>query len=120
MSHDEPAEDLTTQPPSLHQTSTDESAPIAPVSTDELASLSQLTLDTSASIEAVEEHGMARDAEEKQLNPSEDKPEGLATECVDSVSLDPDVTQDEAQGPEVEIMFVVIIVCGMLRNDKAP
>ncbi|XP_057187151.1 protein NOXP20 isoform X1 [Triplophysa rosa] len=104
MSHDEPAEDLTTQPPSLHQTTTDESAPIAPVTTDELPSLSQLSLDTSASDptnEAVEEHGTtARDVEEKQLHPSEDKPEGLVSECVDSVSLDPDVTQEEAQGTE--------------------
>ncbi|XP_056593233.1 protein NOXP20 isoform X2 [Triplophysa dalaica] len=104
MSHNEPAEDLTTRPPSLRQTSTDESPPIAPVNTDELPSLSQLSLETSASEptnEAVEEHGStARDVEEKQLHPPEDKPEGLVSECVDSVSLDPDVTQEEAQGTE--------------------
>nr|XP_055061616.1 protein NOXP20 isoform X1 [Misgurnus anguillicaudatus]XP_055061617.1 protein NOXP20 isoform X1 [Misgurnus anguillicaudatus] len=96
MSHDEPAEDLTTQSPSLHQTFTDESAPM---NTDEVSSLSQLSLDTSTS-EAVEEHGTAGDAEEQQLHPSEDKPEGLVTECVDSVNLDTDVTQEEAQGTE--------------------
>lgn len=96
MSHDEPAEELTTQSPSLCQTSTDESAAMNP---DEVSSLSQLSLDTSTN-EAVEEHGAARDFEEKQLHPSEDKPEGLVTECVDSVNLDTDVTQEEEQGTE--------------------
>lgn len=122
MSHDEPAEDLTTQPPSLRQTSTDESPPIAPVNTEELPSLSQLSLETSASEptnEAVEEHGTtARDVEEKQLHPPEDKPEDLVTECVDSVSLDPDVTQEEAQGTEVEItlMSLWLVACCIMYN----
>lgn len=109
MSHDEPAEVLTTPPPPLHQTSTDESEPIAPVNTDEVPSLSQLSLDTSASepTNEIVEHSTARDAEEKQLHPSEDKPEGLVTECVDSVSLEPDVTQEEAQETEVEFVWLL-------------
>ncbi|XP_067258998.1 protein NOXP20 isoform X2 [Chanodichthys erythropterus] len=104
MSQDETVEDLTAKsPPSLHTTASDETAPIAAVSTDEVPSLSQLSLNTSTpdpTNAAAEEHGTAKGTEEKQVHQSEENPEGEVPECVESVSLDPDVTQEEAQETE--------------------
>ncbi|XP_051753439.1 protein NOXP20 isoform X2 [Ctenopharyngodon idella] len=104
MSQDETVEDLTAKsPPSLHATASDETAPIAAVSTDEVPSLSQLSLNTTTpdpTNAAAEEHGTAKSTEEKQVHQSEENPEGQVTECVESVSLDPDVTQEEAQETE--------------------
>ncbi|XP_077061119.1 protein NOXP20 isoform X1 [Siphateles boraxobius] len=104
MSQDETVEDLTAKsPPSLHPTASDETGLIAAVNTDEVLSLSQLSLGTStpdSTNVAAEEHGTPKDTEEKQVHQSEEKPEGQVTECVESVSLDPDVTQEEAEGTE--------------------
>ncbi|KAK9980772.1 hypothetical protein ABG768_000361 [Culter alburnus] len=104
MSQDETVEDLTAKsPPSLHATASDETAPIAAVSTDEVPSLSQLSLNTSTpdpTNAAAEEHGTAKGTEEEQVHQSEENPEGQVPECVESVSLDPDVTQEEAQETE--------------------
>ncbi|XP_067297957.1 protein NOXP20 isoform X2 [Pseudorasbora parva] len=100
MSQDETVEDLTAKsPPSLHPTASDETAPISAVNTDEVPYLSQLSLGTSTPdpTNAAEEHGTAKGTEESQVHPSEEKPGGPVTECVESVSLDPDVTQEEAQ-----------------------
>lgn len=105
MSQDETVEDLTAKsPPSLHPNASDETGPIAAVNTDEVPSLSQLSLGTSTpdpTNVAAEEHGTTKATEEKQVHQSEEKPEGQVTECVESVSLDPDVTQEEAEGTEV-------------------
>ncbi|NP_001082947.1 protein NOXP20 [Danio rerio] len=98
MSQDETVEDLALKSPPA-----DETAPVPAVNTDEVPSLSQLSLDTQASDSssmAAEEHSTAKDDKEKQEQLLEDKPEGQVAECVESVSLDPDVTQVEAQGPE--------------------
>ncbi|RXN04733.1 NOXP20-like isoform X1 [Labeo rohita] len=103
MSQDETVEDfITKSPPSLPPTGSDETGTIAAANTDEVPSVSQLSLDTSApdlTNAAAEEHGATKGVEEKQVHPSEEKPEGQM-ECVDSVSLDPDVTQEEEQGAE--------------------
>ncbi|XP_056112797.1 protein NOXP20 isoform X3 [Rhinichthys klamathensis goyatoka] len=104
MSQDETVEDLTAKsPPSLHPTASDETGPIAAVNTDEVPSLSQLSLGTSTpdpTNVAAEEHGTPKATEEKQVHQSKENPEGQVTECVESVSLDPDVTQEEAEGTE--------------------
>ncbi|XP_056112796.1 protein NOXP20 isoform X2 [Rhinichthys klamathensis goyatoka] len=101
MSQDETVEDLTAKsPPSLHPTASDETGPIAAVNTDEVPSLSQLSLGTSTpdpTNVAAEEHGTPKATEEKQVHQSKENPEGQVTECVESVSLDPDVTQEEAE-----------------------
>lgn len=98
MSQDETVEDLAIKSPPA-----DETAPLPAVNADEAPSLSQLSLDIQASDStstAAEEHSTAKDVEEKQEQSPEDKPEGQVAECVESVSLDPDVTQEEAQGTE--------------------
>lgn len=98
MSQDETVEDLALKSPPA-----DETAPVPAVNTDEVPSLSQLSLDTQASDSssmAAEEHSTAKDVKEKQEQLLEDKPEGQVAECVESVSLDPDVTQVDAQGTE--------------------
>ncbi|XP_051983205.1 protein NOXP20 [Xyrauchen texanus] len=104
MLQDETVEDLNTQlPPALPQTAPDESASIAAIFTDEVQSLSQLSLGTSApdpTREAVEEQSTVRDVEEQHLHQSEEKPEDQVTECEESVCLDSDVIQGEAQGLE--------------------
>ncbi|XP_026059688.1 protein NOXP20-like isoform X2 [Carassius auratus] len=104
MSQDETVEDLITKPPpSLQLTASDETVTIAAASTDEVLSISQLSLDTSTpdvTNAAAEENITTTGDKETQDHPSEEKPEGQVTECVDSVSLDPDVTQEEAQGTE--------------------
>uniref|UniRef100_A0A671MUT5 Protein NOXP20-like n=1 Tax=Sinocyclocheilus anshuiensis TaxID=1608454 RepID=A0A671MUT5_9TELE len=104
MSQDETVEDLITKPPpSLQPTASDETATVAAANTDEVPSISQLSLDTLApdvTNAAAEEHSTTKGVEEMQVHPSEEKPEGQVTECVDLVSLDPDVTQEEAQGTE--------------------
>lgn len=114
MSQDETVEDLAAKsPPSLHATASDESVPIAAVSTDEVPSLSQLSLNTSTpdpTNAAVEEHGTAKGIDEKQVHQSEENPEGQVTECVESVSLDPDVTQEEGQ--ETEVHLIVLSLFG--------
>ncbi|XP_016136174.1 protein NOXP20 isoform X2 [Sinocyclocheilus grahami] len=100
MSQDETLGDLATKsPPSLQTTASDETA----ANTDEVLLISQISLDTSASDStnvAAEEHSTTKGVEVKQVHPSEEKPEGQVTECVDSVSLDADVTQEEVQGTE--------------------
>lgn len=106
---------ITKPPPSLQPTASDETATVAAANTDEVPSISQLSLDTSApdiTNVAAEEHGTTRGVEEMQVHPSEEKSEGQVTECVDSVSLDPDVTQEEAQGTEVHLIGL-ICVCSM-------
>ncbi|XP_059409843.1 protein NOXP20 isoform X2 [Carassius carassius] len=104
MSQDETVEDLITKPPpSLQSTASDETVTVAADSTDEVLSISQLSLDTltpDVTNAAAEEHSTTKGVKEMQDHPSEEKPEGQVTECVDSVSLDPDVTQEEAQGTE--------------------
>uniref|UniRef100_A0A671MUR4 Protein NOXP20-like n=1 Tax=Sinocyclocheilus anshuiensis TaxID=1608454 RepID=A0A671MUR4_9TELE len=99
MSQDETVEDLITKPPpSLQPTASDETATVAAANTDEVPSISQLSLDTLApdvTNAAAEEHSTTKGVEEMQVHPSEEKPEGQVTECVDLVSLDPDVTQEE-------------------------
>ncbi|XP_016425944.1 protein NOXP20-like isoform X1 [Sinocyclocheilus rhinocerous] len=104
MSQDETVEDLITKPPpSLQPTASDETATVAAANTDEVPSISQLSLDTLApdvTNAAAEEHSTTKGVEEMQVHPSEEKPEGQVTECVDSVCLDPDATQEEAQGTE--------------------
>ncbi|KAL0204022.1 hypothetical protein M9458_002040, partial [Cirrhinus mrigala] len=104
MSQDETVEDLITKsPPSLPPTASDETGTIAAANTDEVPSVSQLSVDTSApdlTNAAAEEHGATKGVEEKQVHPSEEKPEGQMTDCVDTVSLEPDVTQEEEQGAE--------------------
>lgn len=118
MSQDETVEDfITKSPPSLPPTGSDETGTIAAANTDEVPSVSQLSLDTSApdlTNAAAEEHGATKGVEEKQVHPSEEKPEGQM-ECVDSVSLDPDVTQEEEQGAEVHLIGL-ICVCAVLQN----
>ncbi|XP_016360125.1 protein NOXP20-like [Sinocyclocheilus anshuiensis] len=100
MSQDETLEDLATKsPPSLQTTASDETA----ANTDEVPPISQISLDTSAPDSAnvaAEEHSTTKGVEVKQAHPSEEKPEGQVTECVDSVSLDPNVTMEEVQGTE--------------------
>ncbi|XP_016415548.1 protein NOXP20-like isoform X2 [Sinocyclocheilus rhinocerous] len=100
MSQDETLEDLATKSPAfLQTTASDETA----ANTDEVPPISQLSLDTSAPDStnvAAEEHSTTKGVEVKQVHPSEEKPEGQVTECVDSVSLDPEVTQEEVQGTE--------------------
>uniref|UniRef100_A0A672RM66 Protein NOXP20-like n=1 Tax=Sinocyclocheilus grahami TaxID=75366 RepID=A0A672RM66_SINGR len=90
MSQDETLGDLATKsPPSLQTTASDETA----ANTDEVLLISQISLDTSASDStnvAAEEHSTTKGVEVKQVHPSEEKPEGQVTECVDSVSLDAD------------------------------
>ncbi|KTG39143.1 hypothetical protein cypCar_00027269, partial [Cyprinus carpio] len=104
MSQDETVEDLIRKPPpSLQPTASDETATVAAANTDEVPSISQLSVDTltpDVTNVAAEEHSTTKGVEETQDHPSEEKPEGQVTECVDSVSLDPDVTQEEAQGTE--------------------
>uniref|UniRef100_A0A8C2DG04 Family with sequence similarity 114 member A1 n=1 Tax=Cyprinus carpio TaxID=7962 RepID=A0A8C2DG04_CYPCA len=104
MSQDETLEDLATKsPPSLHTTASDETVFITAANTDEIPPISQLSLDTSAPDStnvAAEEHSTTKGVEVKHVHPSEEKPEGQVTECVDSVSLDPEVTQEEVQGTE--------------------
>ncbi|XP_043103648.1 protein NOXP20 isoform X2 [Puntigrus tetrazona] len=104
MSQDEAVEDLITKPPpSLQPAVSDESATGAAANTDEVPSLSQLSLGTSApdvTDATPEEHAATKGVKETQIHPSEEKPEGQVTECVDSVSLDPDVTQEDAQAAE--------------------
>ncbi|XP_052422197.1 protein NOXP20 isoform X2 [Carassius gibelio] len=95
MSQDETLEDLATKsPPSLQTTVSDETA----ANTDEIPAISQLSRDTSSpgsTSDAVEEHGTTKRVEMMHVHPSEEKPEGQVTECVD-----PDVTQEEVQGTE--------------------
>lgn len=116
MSQDETVEDLITKPlPSLQPTASDETATVAADNTDEVPSISQLSLDTSApdiTNAAAEEHGTTKGVEEMQVHPSEEKPEVQVSECVDSMCLDPDVTQEEAQGTEVHLIGL-ICVCAM-------
>ncbi|XP_051559872.1 protein NOXP20-like isoform X2 [Myxocyprinus asiaticus] len=103
MSQDETVDRYTQPPPSIPQTSPYESAPIVAVNTDEVQSLSQLSLGKSApdsTSEAIEKHSTARDVEEQQLHQSEEKTEGQVTECVESVCLEADVSQGEAEGIE--------------------
>uniref|UniRef100_A0A8C1B6D5 Family with sequence similarity 114 member A1 n=2 Tax=Cyprinus carpio TaxID=7962 RepID=A0A8C1B6D5_CYPCA len=99
MSQDETVEDLIRKPPpSLQPTASDETATVAAANTDEVPSISQLSVDTltpDVTNVAAEEHSTTKGVEETQDHPSEEKPEGQVTECVDSVSLDPDVTQEE-------------------------
>ncbi|XP_056316744.1 protein NOXP20 isoform X2 [Danio aesculapii] len=98
MSQDEIVEDLAIKSPPA-----DETAPVPAVNTDVVPSLSQLSLETQASDTtsiAAEEHSTTKDVEEKQEQPPEDKLEGQVAECVESVSLDADVTQEEGQGTE--------------------
>ncbi|XP_039547605.1 protein NOXP20 isoform X2 [Pimephales promelas] len=101
MSQDETMEDLTANsPPSLHPTASDETGPIAAVNTDEVPSLSQLSLGISipdATNVAADVLGTPTATEEKQVHPSNENPEGQVTECVESVSLDPDNKQEEAE-----------------------
>uniref|UniRef100_A0A8C2B158 Family with sequence similarity 114 member A1 n=1 Tax=Cyprinus carpio TaxID=7962 RepID=A0A8C2B158_CYPCA len=99
MSQDETVEDLIRKPPpSLQPTASDETATVAAANTDEVPSISQLSVDTltpDVTNVGAEEHSTTKGVEETQDHPSEEKPEGQVTECVDSVSLDPDVTQEE-------------------------
>lgn len=110
MSQDETLEDLATKsPPSLRTTVSDETA----ANTDEIPAISQLSRDTSSpgsTSDAVEEHGTTKSVEMMLVHPSEEKPEGQVTECVD-----PDVTQEEVQGTEVHLIGL-IYVCVMLQN----
>uniref|UniRef100_A0A673I800 Protein NOXP20-like n=1 Tax=Sinocyclocheilus rhinocerous TaxID=307959 RepID=A0A673I800_9TELE len=107
MSQDETLEDLATKSPAfLQTTASDETA----ANTDEVPPISQLSLDTSAPDStnvAAEEHSTTKGVEVKQVHPSEEKPEGQVTECVDSVSLDPEVTQEEVQGTEVHLIGLI-------------
>ncbi|XP_059407939.1 protein NOXP20-like [Carassius carassius] len=95
MSQDETLEDLATKsPPSLQTTVSDETA----ANTDENPAISQLSRDTSSpgsTNVAAEEHCTTKSVEMKHVHPSEEKPEGQVTECVDT-----DVTQEEVQGTE--------------------
>lgn len=119
MSQDETVEDLTAKsPPFLHASASDETASIDAVNTDEVPSLAQLSIGMLTP--DAEEHGTAKAIDEKQVHQSIENPEGQVTECVESVNLDTDVTQEEAQQTEVhlivELCFVKVILCAMIPN----